>query len=458
MKIFRPIILLTILLSLAGYVVSENYIDNLVTRTVQFVVGGDHTLGIGEVAWDSNSNTTRRGLPYGSSLLDGQELLEPIHNETGGEVTNGQSVYFDTAHEDGHLTIGLTRPDIFPRFAGLITTDSIADDGEGWVVTYGVAHDVPIAGLTLNQATYADPLVPGGLTNVEPTYPDYAIFIGAVIKDNGDGTGDIRVNPYLVQREVPTPVVLSYSSPSPSRDAKENVHGGLTSLATAHDLDAGALTLSGTVGVGKLLIVVNSATPDCEITVNGTQVDRNNNTIETPDQDSVITVDTTTTDTSGTDTNSYAFNDFQDAYITDKWFSGIPLGGAEDVIISCTGTTCPTDVDVYQISFEQFNDARYINLRTADMTYFTGSQVGKISSYLYTVEVTDDKVSLTNQGAHVRTAAQHAASQMYRIRVGDEYLDLTLDGSTDGVFLTVEMSGNDRFTDAGIKLWGDVLY
>ena len=141
--------------------------------------------------------------------------------------------------------------------------------------------------------------------------------------------------------------------------------------------------------------------------------------------------------------------------ISDKWFTGIPIGVAEDIIITGTGTTVPTDIDVYHISFEQFNDATYIGLVTADMNYKVVTP-DKMSAYIYTVEVTGDKVSLTKQGEHVRTALQHVAGQMYRIRRGN--MGIELDGTTDGIYLTITMNGNSQFADVGIKVWGQVLY
>jgi hypothetical protein len=413
--------------------------------------------GEGVTSWDTDNHTLKTDLLHGSTLNHGQELLKYVHNDSGALIPNGTPVYFGTPAPDGHLTIYPTRPDIFARMGGM-TTGDIGDGATGWVATYGTVRDVDITGLTLGAALFCDPSTPGGMTNTDPEYPDHIIFLGGVVKDNGDGTGDIELDWYIVQREVPTPAVLSYTSPSPARNTKENVFGGLVALATGHDLSAGNLTLSATVGIGKLVIVVNSATPDCNITVAGTSTDRNTG-VETPAATSVIVVDTTTTDGSGLDVNGNAYNDFQNAYITDKWFTGIPVqGAAEDVIISGAGTTVPTDIDVYQISFEQFNDARYIDLDSADMTYFTeANPQGFISSYIYTVEVTGDKVNITKQEEHIRTAAQLAASTMYRVRRGN--MGLILNGSTDGIYLTIEMrGGSDKFKDVGIKLWANVLY
>ena len=434
--------------------VQPQYIESLIAQSVQFVVNGSTSLSPGEMAWDPDEHTLSVGSDVaGSSFQLAMENVRYVHNETGTLINDGDVVVFGAVAADGHITVTLANTATLGDVDGVATSD-IPNDGHGLVTIGGTLHDTDITGLSLNDVVYSNPAVLGGKINALPVYPDWVVKLGKVTKDNGDNTGDIHVSLQNVQREVPTPVVLPYSSPSPARNAEENIHGGLIHLSAAHNLNAGPLTLSAASGIGKILIVVNSASPDCTITVNGTTVNRDTG-VETANQDSVITVDTITTDTSANDVNGYEWHDFQTAYISDKWFTGIPIGVAEDIIITGTGTTVPTDIDVYHISFEQFNDATYIGLVTADMNYKVVTP-DKMSAYIYTVEVTGDKVSLTKQGEHVRTALQHVAGQMYRIRRGN--MGIELDGTTDGIYLTITMNGNSQFADVGIKVWGQVLY
>jgi hypothetical protein len=198
-----------------------------------------------------------------------------------------------------------------------------------------------------------------------------------------------------------------------------------------------------------MIIVVNAGTDLAgDITVTGTQIDRDTG-VETPAQVSTITIDALTVDTSGDDVNGFEFHDFQHAYITDAWFSG-----SADIVVS-QGDTVLTDIDIYQCSFEQFNDAKYIELTTADMTYLVLS-TSPMSAYIYTVEVTGDVVNMTMQGSHVQTAAQQVAGRSYRIRRGQ--MGIEMDGRTDGIFVQLHMAGINKFRDVGIKIWGNVLY
>ncbi len=248
---------------------------------------------------------------------------------------------------------------------------------------------------------------------------------------------------------IPTPVCLSEFVSIPARDAEENVHGALASIVTGHDLSAGDLTLTGATaqGIGKLVIVVNAGSDfDGTITATGTEVNRDTGA-ETADQVSTMTVDVLTTDNSAADANSVVKHDLTNAYITDRWFTG-------DVVISSSDTTI-TDIDVYHCAFDQFNDAAVINLNTFDMNFLCTLSTGAaLSARLYTVEVTGDKVDIAAVAEYVEST--FVTGRYYRIRRSD--LGVTLDGTTDGIFLTTAYLGSpSKFADAGTKVWAAVV-
>jgi hypothetical protein len=241
---------------------------------------------------------------------------------------------------------------------------------------------------------------------------------------------------------------LQYSSPTPARNAEENIHGAFVPLVTGHDLDAGDLTLTGATlpGTGKLIIVVNTATDfDGTITVTGTTQDRNTG-VETAAQVSTITVDSLTTDTSGNDSNGFERHNLSSAYITDKWFTD-----GTDVVIASTDTVI-TDIDVYQCSFEQCDDSPEISISTFDINFLCLA-TSAASLRLYTVEVTGDKVDITPQAEYIEAA--HVADRPYRERYGN--LDLDLDGTKSGLFVTAQMAGLSKFADLSIKVWVTTL-
>jgi hypothetical protein len=430
-------------------IIDKLQLDNetsLNTGYLDLLVDGLTSFPAGRLGWDQVNHTASLGLEFGSSLQLGQETIRYARDVgSAAGVANGDFVFIAGVDAGSIQTLGLVNASVSPRHAGVATSPF---SGEyGYVVKDGIARDVPITGLTKGLPLYADPTTPGGLTNTSPEWPDHIIFVGAVVKDNGDGTGDIDVSPYIVQREVPTPVALTSYSAKPARDTTENIHGGFVVLDTGHDLSAGNLVLSGALGQGsgKIMMALTAGTDAVgTITVTGDTVDRDTGVV-TPNDTVNVTVDGLTTDSSGPDVNGITVLGFVDIYGTDKWFTG-------DVTISSSDTTI-TSMDTYHCSYEQFNDARIILLDTIDLNYYSYGTVAA-SAYLYTVVGGNGgKFAITSVAGY--SPASHLADRMYRRRISN--LGIQLDGSADGVFVQVKWFGNNQFADAGIKVWANVL-
>ena len=232
----------------------------------------------------------------------------------------------------------------------------------------------------------------------------------------------------------------------PARSSETNLHGGLLSLATGQPLDSVPTDLVVTKGIGKVLIVVNAGSDLAgDITITGESIDRDTGA-STPADTDTITVDSTTTDGSDTDGNGNTRHAFTGAYISSKWFTGT-------VTLSTTNLTL-TDVDVYHVSFEQFNDSPNITLNTFDANIFTTNVNAEFDAYLYCLEVTGDKCDIArcsslNVGIDGETAI---ANKYWRLRRGA--LAKALDGSSDGVWVDIHYSNSPAYVeDVNIKVW-----
>ena len=232
----------------------------------------------------------------------------------------------------------------------------------------------------------------------------------------------------------------------PARSSETNLHGGFLSLATAQPLDSVPTDLVVTKGIGKVMIVVNAGSDLAgDITVTGESIDRDTGASTLADTDT-ITVDATTTDGSDTDSNGNIRHSFTGAYITSKWFTGTVTLSTADLTL--------TDVDVYHVSFEQFNDSPNITLNTFDANLFTTNTSAEFDAYLYCLEATGDKCDISrcsslNVGADGETAI---ANKYWRLRRGG--LAQALDGTTDGVWVDVHYSNSPAYIeDVNIKVW-----
>ena len=237
-------------------------------------------------------------------------------------------------------------------------------------------------------------------------------------------------------------ICLSAYDAEPARVSESNIHGGINQLVTAGAVSSGA-SLAFTHGVGKVFLVVNTATVGSGIVkVKGQVIDRNTGAEATGT--STITLSGTTTDASSLDANGNNVHSFVKAYITNKWFHG-----------TCTVSTTIVDIqdmDIYHCSFEQFNDNKHLWLTTFDVNLLASHVNADFDAYLYTVVPDGSKLDITavaslNLGTPI-------ADMYYRLRRGN--LDIEMDGSKDGVFVDAHYSNSPAYIeDMTMKVWAE---
>lgn len=243
-------------------------------------------------------------------------------------------------------------------------------------------------------------------------------------------------------------IALTAYDAEPARASESNLHGGLLSLSTGDPLDSGN-NIVVSKGTGKLMIVVNAGSDlSGSITLTGTSVDRNTGITTGSDTDTIL-VDTLSTDASDTDGNGNIRHSFDDSYISSKWFTGT-------VTLSTTDLTL-TDVDVYHISFEQFNDVDNYTITTFDINLITTNVSAEMDAYLYTLKVnlgkcTISRIASLNIGSDGETAI---ADKYWRLRRGN--LDADMKGVTDGIWIDITYSSSPAWVeDATIKVWAEI--
>ena len=241
-------------------------------------------------------------------------------------------------------------------------------------------------------------------------------------------------------------LVLSTYDAEPARGSESNLHGGILSLATGQPLDSVPTDLVISKGIGKLIVVINAGSDiSGSITVTGTTVNRDTGVTTGADTDT-ITVDALTTDNSDTDTNGNARHSFTGAYITSKWFHGTVTLSTADLTL--------TDVDVYHVSFEQFNDLGNLELNTIDVNLLATNANAEFDAYLYSLEVTSGKCNIIreaslNLGADGLTAIANKYERLRRGSIGK-----ALDGLTDGIWVDVHYSNSPAYIeDMNLKVW-----
>ena len=440
----------------------------------------------GRLQWNIEDGVLEVGLPGGDvNLQIGQEMLIRCRNTTGVQIDNG-SVVYQTGASGNKPLIALADASTFATSLVVgIATEDIAHNENGYVTVSGLVRDVNTLGMTSGNLLWLSPTA-GEYTETRPEAPDLNVLVGAVIAVHAT-EGVIYARPINVHRlatlsdvykgdppsdgdspiwdagdsrfEMKSPTV-SYGSEvclasyvdKKERNAEYNLHGGLDSLDTGSALDSVPTDIVVTAGTGKILIVVNAgADVTGTITVTGTTVDRNTG-VETGADTDTVRVGGLTTDGSDTDASGNVRHSFTDAYITSKWFKG-------SVTLSTTNLTL-SDVDTYQVSFEQFNDAPDVTLETFDITALATNASAWLYAYLYTVEtgiqVEFDSCNITRLATLDLPAAEVSANKYYRLRRGN--LDTDIVGTTDGIWVDLFPGplASVYWEDVNIKVWARI--
>lgn len=229
------------------------------------------------------------------------------------------------------------------------------------------------------------------------------------------------------------------------RNLDENIHGGFLSIATAQPLNSGA-PINATIGISRVFLLLNAGSDFTgTITITGTSVDRDTGA-ETGSDTEDIPVDALTTDNSDTDANGNTRHKIVGGYLSSKWWKGA-------IVISTTDVTL-TDVDVWQISYEQVDDEAALELNTFDLKYKITNTAAWLNSYLYTVELISGRKATISIVAEIElTAADSEVNTLYRQRKSN--LNKIINGSCDGLWVEnfFGPAAQSYFEDVSIKVW-----
>lgn len=185
-------------LTIAGNLTVTDAISNVDSITFN-TSAGVTTLANGQLAW----NTTEQTLDLvvdsqngGTVLQIGQEMYYRVKNQTGSTIPNGTVVMAaGTVGASGRILVTPAIADgTYPsKYVMGITTEDIADGGDGFVTAFGKIHGLDTTAFSEGDILYADPAVPGGLANTIPSAPNKKITVAIVINKHAiNGTLFVR--------------------------------------------------------------------------------------------------------------------------------------------------------------------------------------------------------------------------------------------------------------------------
>lgn len=151
-------------------------------------------LATGEIRWNDTDKTLDLKLAGDVTLQVGQENHIYAHNSELGIIPNGVVVYIYGADGNNPSIKVAEKSDATAKKTLGVTTQSIAAGEHGYVTTQGL-----VRGLNTSAFSSGDSLwlgVEGTLTPIEPTFPDTAVRVAIVVRDDVS-QGSIFVQPQL---------------------------------------------------------------------------------------------------------------------------------------------------------------------------------------------------------------------------------------------------------------------
>ena len=150
---------------------------------IGFDTAAAHSVGVGELAWNSTDGTLDLGLQGGLKNKVGQQLVIKARNTSGSLISKG-SVVRVVGVAGGFVGINLAQADNDTNSAtafGIVSED-IADSSNGFVTINGIVHNVNTNAYTEGDILYLSPTVAGEITNVKPVSPAHIVVVGYVAK------------------------------------------------------------------------------------------------------------------------------------------------------------------------------------------------------------------------------------------------------------------------------------
>lgn len=238
------------------------------------------------------------------------------------------------------------------------------------------------------------------------------------------------------------PITLSFSSDKIEKGALRNMFGGLDKVVDADTLSNGNdIVASG--GRSKLMFVVNAGTDVVgDLKITGTKVDRDTG-VSTPGFEEIISIDSLSIDNSTTDTFGNIVHDFSNCYTSTEWFTNGFTISTTDLDIS--------DIDIYNVAFNQFGDMEEVTIDALDLTAITTNANAEISGHAYTVRVANGKTTIETF-ANMELPAIDFNDGFYRFR---NAVNETVDTRTDGVFVDINFMPfiQSYFENMSFILW-----
>lgn len=225
------------------------YVEN----NLQFNTGYTGTTIVeGMMQWDEDNQTVSLGLHNGVSMQLGQETYYLIKNQSGATLKNGRVIRAAGTLGSSGRILGqymIANGTIPAKYTLGIATEDIINGDDGYVTEFGLVRGINTTG-SLYGETWAEgdvlwvsTTIAGGLTNVEPQFPNFKIEMAIVVKAASNGSIFVRPHRYPSTNEIQD--IISSGKTNNSILQYSSTLSGYTNTTTPSLTSISATTISG---------------------------------------------------------------------------------------------------------------------------------------------------------------------------------------------------------------------
>lgn len=154
------------------------------TLHTDFITTGDSD-AVARLRWNDTDGSLNLGLKGGNVVARAaQDTFLRVTNRTGVTIPK-RSVVYVTGAQGNRPTIALADADLEPTSTAVvgITAEAIADNAEGFVITFGMLRDVDTSAFTEGSVLWLSQTT-GSITSTRPTQPAHGVMVGYCIRSH----------------------------------------------------------------------------------------------------------------------------------------------------------------------------------------------------------------------------------------------------------------------------------
>jgi len=150
----------------------------------------------GTLSWNPVDHCLNVQTEFADAVLQvGQEQYARVVNKTGSAILDGTVVYINGAQGNRPTcALAIANTEITSLVIG-VATQSIINNAEGYVTTFGLVRGFSTAGFAAGDLLYLSATVAGTLTNVKPIAPYHAVPVAIALNTTSNGL--IYVKPQM---------------------------------------------------------------------------------------------------------------------------------------------------------------------------------------------------------------------------------------------------------------------